>query len=114
MEFKGTDDPSKLSSEEIIEKIKEAGIVGMGGAGFPTHVKLSPKDPRKIDYIIMNAAECEPYLTSDYRTMLESPEKLISGMRIILSLFPKARGVFAIENNKPDCIEKFNKLLSTI
>ncbi len=113
VEFKGTEDPSKLSSEEIIKKIQEAGIVGMGGAGFPTHVKLSPKDPKKIDYIIMNAAECEPYLTSDYRTMIESPEKLVSGMRIILSLFPKAQGVFAIENNKLDCIEIFNKLIKS-
>ena len=61
----------KMSREEIIDVIREAGIVGMGGAGFPTHVKLSPKDPKKIDYVIANCAECEPYLTSDYRRMLE-------------------------------------------
>ena len=65
------------SKEEIIAKVKEAGIVGMGGAGFPNHVKLSPKEPDKIDYIIANCAECEPYLTSDYRKMLEEPEKLV-------------------------------------
>lgn len=103
-------DPLSLSKETIIGKIKDAGVVGMGGAGFPTHVKLSPKEPDKIDYIIANCAECEPYLTSDYRTMKENPDKLILGMKIILSLFPNAQGVFAIENNKPDCIEEFEKL----
>lgn len=65
-----------ISGKEIIEIIKEAGIVGMGGAGFPTHVKYMPKDPSAIDYIIVNCAECEPYLTSDYRRMMEEPEKL--------------------------------------
>ncbi len=88
----------------ILERVKEAGIVGMGGAGFPTHVKLSPKEPDKIDYVIVNCAECEPYLTSDYRRMLEEPEKLIGGLKCILKLFPNARGVLAIEDNKPDCI----------
>lgn len=108
VEFEGVEDPSTLSKEEIIEKIKNAGIVGMGGAGFPTHVKLSPKEPDKIDYIIANCAECEPYLTSDYRRMLEEPDKLVEGMRIMLSLFDNAKGIFGIEDNKPDCI----KLLS--
>ena len=82
----------------------------MGGAGFPTHVKLSPKEPEKIDYIIANCAECEPYLTSDYRRMVEEPEKLIEGMRIILSLFDNAKGIFGIEDNKPDCIAKLTEL----
>ncbi|MBD5528018.1 MAG: electron transport complex subunit RsxC [Lachnospiraceae bacterium] len=93
-----------LSREQIIDCIKEAGIVGMGGAGFPTYVKLSPKEPEKIEYCIANCAECEPYLTSDYRRMLEEPEKLIGGMKIILQLFPNARGILAVEDNKPDCI----------
>ena len=78
----------------------------MGGAGFPTHVKLSPKEPEKIEYIIANCAECEPYLTADYRRMLENPEELVAGMKIILQIFDKAKGVFGVENNKPDCIEK--------
>ncbi len=108
VEFEAVDDVSTLSKEEIIKKIGDAGIVGMGGAGFPTHVKLSPKDPDAIDYVIANCAECEPYLTSDYRRMLEEPDKLIEGMRIILSLFDNAKGIFGIEDNKPDCI----KLLS--
>lgn len=111
VEYEAVEDVSKLSKEEIIGKIKTAGIVGMGGAGFPTHVKLSPKEPEKIDYVIANCAECEPYLTSDYRRMLEEPEKLIEGMRIILSLFDHAKGIFGIEDNKPDCIKLMSDLV---
>lgn len=95
----------KLGREEVIGIIREAGIVGMGGAGFPTHVKLSPKEPEKIEYVIANCAECEPYLTSDYRRMLEEPEKLVGGLKIILGLFENARGILAVEDNKPDCIK---------
>ena len=84
----------------------------MGGAGFPTKVKLSPKEPDKIEYIIANCAECEPYITADYRRMLEYTEDLVSGMKVILSLFPNARGVFAVEDNKKDCIEKLQKAVS--
>ena len=101
----------ELTREEKIELIKEAGIVGMGGAGFPTFIKLSPKEPEKIDYVIVNCAECEPYLTSDYRKMLEEPEKLISGLKVSLSLFENARGILAVEDNKPDCIELLKKLV---
>lgn len=100
----------KMTREEIIEQIKEAGIVGMGGAGFPTHVKLSPKEPDKIDYVIVNCAECEPYLTSDYRRMIEEPEKIIDGLKVSLSLFKNAKGILAIEDNKKDCIEIFKNL----
>lgn len=100
----------EMSREEIVAKIKEAGIVGMGGAGFPTHVKMSPKEPEKITYVIANCAECEPYLTSDYRRMLEEPEKLIGGLKVILHLFPNAKGILAVEDNKPDCIELLRKL----
>jgi electron transport complex protein RnfC len=96
----------KMSRDEIIGQIGEAGIVGMGGAGFPTRVKLSPKEPEKIDYIIANCAECEPYITADYRRMLEHTEELVSGMRVVLSLFEHAKGVFAVEDNKKDCIAK--------
>lgn len=100
----------EMTREEIIECIKEAGIVGMGGAGFPTFIKLSPKEPEKIDYVIANCAECEPYLTSDYRRMIEEPEKLIKGLKVSLQLFPNARGILAVEDNKPDCIEILRKL----
>jgi electron transport complex protein RnfC len=103
-------DPDKLGKKEILELIKEAGIVGMGGAGFPTHVKLSPKEPEKIEYVIANCAECEPYLTSDYRRMIEEPEKLVQGLKIILKLFDNAQGILAVEDNKPDCIKILKEL----
>ena len=108
--FEKCDDYTDLTNEQIIKKIQDAGVVGMGGAGFPTHVKLSPKNPEKIEYIIANCAECEPYLTSDYRSMVEEPEKLIEGMKIILQLFPKAKGLLGIEDNKSDVIANLQKL----
>ena len=110
VEFHGTEDVTSLSKEEIINKIKGAGVVGMGGAGFPTHVKLSPKEPEKIEYIIANCAECEPYLTADYRRMMESPEELVGGMKIVLQLFEGAKGILGVEDNKPDCIAKLQEL----
>ena len=100
-----------MSKEEILDKIGEAGIVGMGGAGFPTRVKLSPKEPDKIEYIIANCAECEPYITADYRRMLENTEELVSGMRVVLSLFENAKGIFGVEDNKKDCIEKLQEAI---
>ncbi|MDD6203167.1 MAG: electron transport complex subunit RsxC [Lachnospiraceae bacterium] len=100
----------ELTKEEILARIKEAGIVGMGGAGFPTHVKLSPKEPDKIDYVIANCAECEPYLTSDYRRMLEEPQKLVEGLKISLRLFDHAKGILAVEDNKEDCVAILKKL----
>lgn len=109
--FESVDDVTSLSNEEIVKKIQNAGVVGMGGAGFPTHVKLTPNNPEKIEFIIANCAECEPYLTSDYRSMVEEPEKLIEGMKIILQLFPKAKGLFGIEDNKSDCIKKISELV---
>lgn len=114
-EYKEIEYPSvkpldELSKEEILNLIGDAGIVGMGGAGFPTRVKLSPKEPDKIDYIIANCAECEPYITADYRRMLETPEELVEGMKVILKLFDNAKGLFGIEDNKPDCIEKLKEL----
>ena len=100
-----------LSKEEIISLVKSAGIVGMGGAGFPTSVKLSPKNPYQIDFIIVNGSECEPYLTSDYRRLMEEPEKIIEGLKIMLRLFDHAKGIIAIEDNKPDAIKKVKGLL---
>ncbi len=101
----------EMSREEIIECVKEAGIVGMGGAGFPAFIKLSPKEPEKIDYVIANCAECEPYLTSDYRRILEEPEKVVGGLKVSLQLFENARGILAVEDNKPDCIEILKNLV---
>lgn len=100
----------ELTKEEIVKKVQEAGVVGMGGAGFPTHVKLSPKEPDKIEYVIGNCAECEPYLTSDYRRMLEEPQKVIDGLKCVLALFDNAKGILAVEDNKPDCVKLLKDL----
>ena len=94
----------EMDRKDLLAVIQDAGIVGMGGAGFPTHVKLSPKNPDSIDYIIVNGSECEPYLTSDYRRMLEEPEKVVTGLEIVLHMFPQASGIIAIEDNKPEAI----------
>lgn len=104
---------NEMSREEILEKIGNAGIVGMGGAGFPTRVKLSPKEPDKIEYVIANCAECEPYITADYRRMLENTQELVSGMKVLLTIFPNAKGIFAVEDNKRDCIEKLEEAIQT-
>lgn len=110
VEYPETKPLEEMSKEEILNAIGEAGVVGMGGAGFPTKVKLSPKEPDKIDYVIANCAECEPYITADYRCILETPEKLIGGMKVVLKLFDNAKGIFGVEDNKPDCIAKLKEL----
>lgn len=110
VEFEKIDSLEGLSKQDIIKKVQAAGVVGMGGAGFPTHVKLSPKEPEKIEYILVNGAECEPYLTSDYRRMMENPEWVVGGLKVILQLFDRAKGFICIEDNKPDCIEKMREL----
>ncbi len=97
-------DYTTLSAKELIAIIQEAGIVGMGGATFPTHVKLSPPEEAKIDHVIINGAECEPYLTSDHRAMLESTQNILTGLSIILKIFDLEEGYIAIEDNKPDAI----------
>ena len=111
VDYHTPDDVSALSKEEIRRRIKEAGVVGMGGACFPTHIKLTPKDDEKVEYIIVNGAECEPYLTSDYRRMVEQPEYLIEGLKIVLSMFPNAKGIIAIEDNKRDVIVHIKDLV---
>ena len=100
-----------MTNDDVLAAIKEAGIVGLGGAGFPTHVKLTPKDPDAIDHIIVNGAECEPYITGDYRIMMETPELLIEGLKIVLDLFPKAKGIIGVEDNKKDAIAKVESLV---
>lgn len=99
----------ELTRDQIIDKVRDAGIVGMGGAGFPTFIKLSPKNYEKIDTVIINAAECEPYLTSDYRRMIENPDLVIGGLQVVLKVFPNAKGIIGVEDNKPDAIELLKK-----
>lgn len=94
-----------LSAEDIVDIIKKAGIVGLGGAGFPTGVKVSPKNANNIDTVIINGSECEPYLTSDYRLMLERNEEIIKGIKAVLKALPNAKAVIGIENNKPEAIK---------
>ena len=102
------------SKDEYLKIIKEAGIVGLGGAGFPTHIKLNPPDDQKIDYIIVNAAECEPFLTTDHRILLEESISLVRGLEIMLAMHPTAKGIIAIETNKMNAIKKILKVSSGI
>lgn len=97
-------DPAALSVEEMVERIRAAGVVGMGGAAFPTHVKLSPPPDKPIDTLLINGVECEPYLTADHRLMLEETEQLLAGIEIVRRILGTARAVIGIEANKPDAI----------
>ncbi|MBW2048109.1 MAG: electron transport complex subunit RsxC [Deltaproteobacteria bacterium] len=98
-----------LSRDQLLERVKRAGIVGIGGAGFPTHVKLSPPPEAKVDTLILNGAECEPYLTTDHRLMVEHPEEIIEGAEIILHILGITRCHIGIEANKPDAIDALRK-----
>lgn len=100
-----TEDYLSLEPGAIKEKIKAAGIVGMGGATFPTMVKLSPPKEKPIDTIILNGAECEPYLNADYRLMLESPKEVVEGLKILMASLGVKKGYIGIENNKPEAIK---------
>ena len=99
---------------DIREAVKEAGIVGMGGAGFPTHVKLSPPKDKKIDTVILNGCECEPFLTSDHRVMLEATEKILWGMKAIMKVVDATKGYIGIEDNKMDAIEAMGEAAKKI
>lgn len=114
VEYQPVTSLGELTKEEILKRIQEGGVVGMGGAGFPTHVKLAPKNPESIEYILVNGAECEPYLTSDYRRLLEEGEQVVEGLKVMLALFDNAKGYICIEDNKPDCIRKMEELVKDI
>lgn len=101
-----------LSPEQIVAKIKNAGIVGLGGAQFPTHVKLTIPDGQKAEVLIINGVECEPYLTSDYRNMIERAEMMLVGVEIMMRALQVERAVIGIENNKPDAIEHINAIIA--
>ena len=100
-----------LEPKAIIEKIKAAGIVGMGGATFPTHVKLSIPDGKRAEILIINGVECEPYLTSDYRTMLERGEQLVVGTRILMRAIGVTKAVIGVEANKPDAVKHLQSII---
>lgn len=99
--FGQKEDVSSIDNKEMLARIQAAGIVGLGGAGFPTHVKLAPKNPDAIRYVIANGAECEPYLTCNDQLMRVKADAIVEGLELVLRLFPKAEGVIAIEDNKP-------------
>jgi Na+-translocating ferredoxin:NAD+ oxidoreductase subunit C len=103
-------DVTLLSQTDVLERIKDAGIVGMGGAGFPAHVKLMPPEGAVVDTFILNGAECEPFLTSDFRLMLEKPNEILKGVDILKNLFGEKVEVYiGIEKNKPEAIELLQK-----
>lgn len=101
----------ELSPEEIINRIKYAGIVGMGGACFPTHVKLMPPPGSKAECVIINGVECEPYITSDYRLMMEKPNELIEGLKLVMAAVKVNKGYIGIEDNKPEAIKTITEKL---
>jgi electron transport complex protein RnfC len=107
--LKENPDYNLLSPDELKKIVQEAGIVGMGGATFPTHVKLAPPKEKPIDVVILNGAECEPYLTSDHRLMLERPKEIINGLKILMRILGVQKGYVGIEDNKPDAIETMTK-----
>lgn len=108
---KKRENTDKLTKDELKDIIKEAGIVGLGGAAFPTHVKLSPPEDKKIDTVILNGAECEPYLTCDHRIMLEQTERIIKGFQIIIKILEPKQCYIGIEDNKENAIAIFEEKL---
>ena len=108
------DNFKSLTSEEIREKVKSAGMVGMGGAAFPTHVKLTPPKDKIIDTFILNGAECEPYLTCDDRMMQERPQEILQGMVLLMKAIGVTKGIIAIENNKPGAIKSMRSAIATL
>ncbi|MEW6531305.1 MAG: electron transport complex subunit RsxC [Thermodesulfobacteriota bacterium] len=107
------EDWTKLSKEQLLARVKDAGIVGLGGAGFPTAVKLSPPPAAKVDVLILNGAECEPYLTTDHRIMLEHPEQVVEGAKIIVKILGIKKGIIGVELNKPDAINALQKAVKS-
>lgn len=101
-----------LTKDEIVNIVKEAGITGLGGASFPTHIKLTPPPEKKVDVVILNGAECEPFLTADHRLMLEQPDKVIFGLKALMKAVGVDKGYIGVEDNKKDAIEALQKAAS--
>ena len=109
--YGGTRAPEALSPKELIAAVQETGMVGLGGAGFPTHVKLSLPEDANVDTLVVNGCECEPYLTTDHRIMLEQPRELIAGIRLVMRVVGAQRAMIGIEDNKPDAAEAIRRVL---
>ena len=112
-EFMPPLDPFKCSKEEALARIRDAGIVGMGGAGFPTHVKFNPPAGKTIEYVLANAAECEPYLTVDYRAMAETPDRFIDGLAIAMKITGAQKGIVVLEDNKKQLCDVLQKAIES-
>ncbi|MBO4320725.1 MAG: electron transport complex subunit RsxC [Treponema sp.] len=104
-------DPFTCSKEDALARIRDAGIVGMGGASFPAHVKLNPPSDKKIDFVLLNAAECEPYLTVDERTLQETPDKIVDGLRIVCHILGDCPALIVLENNKEYIVPVLEKAI---
>ncbi len=103
--------PEGLDAKQIVEAVRHAGVVGLGGAAFPTHVKLMPPEDKTIDTLVVNGCECEPYLTTDHRTMVDFPERVQLGIRLMMRALGVKRALIGIELNKPDAIEAMRATL---
>ena len=106
--------PKVENREEFIAAVRASGLVGLGGAGFPTHIKLNPKNLDEVDTLIVNAAECEPYITTDYRECMENSWDIVSGVQTIMEFLDAGRVIIAIEKNKPAAIEELSKIARSV
>lgn len=102
--------PEVSSKEDFLKAVRKSGLVGLGGAGFPTHVKLNPKNPDQVDTLIINAAECEPFITADYREMMENPDDIMDGIKLVMRYLHIGRCIIGIESNKPRAIKLLSKM----
>ena len=104
--------PENINPDDIRERVREAGIAGMGGAMFPTHVKLAVPDGKKVEYVVLNGAECEPYLTIDHRMMIEKAKEIVEGLKLLMRATGAPKGLIGIEDNKPDAIRTLKSLVA--
>lgn len=110
--WEGVKPPEVTNREEFVQAIKQSGLVGLGGAAFPTHIKYNPQNLDEVDTLIVNGAECEPFITSDHRLMLENPQEIIDGCLQVMKYLELKKGYIGIEENKPDAIQLLKKMLS--
>lgn len=111
--YEGLKVPEVTDFQSFLQAVRDSGVVGLGGAGFPTSAKLNV-DTEKVDYICINGAECEPYITADTRTMLDDSEMLVDGLKLLIEYYPKAKIIIGIENNKPACIKKLKEMTAQL
>ena len=112
--YEGIAPPKVTNTQEFLKAVRDSGLVGLGGAGFPTHIKLSLREPEKVDTLCVNIAECEPYITSDYRNVMEDGQDIIDGIELVKKYVGKITQVFiGVEDNKPKAIQRLQLLTRT-